>query len=277
MRLGNTDVGDLVYLQVSGGDTALRVMHHGKPDDTYDNSFSGGTILMLDYSETPYQTRMVEEVDEYKGDYSGSYMHWVLNSTWLSKLEGAVAEKVVQVKLPYRQGVSSDPYVVASGSQGLAAKVWLPSIVEVSLGAYSSFGTGTGYYITEGARFDYFKGASPSFYSNWKVLDSDAGGDEGWGTRTPGQYGSGAYADFFCKVNVNGEWFSANRNEVHVRPCLVLPDETLVDDSGRITAGVETPVKIGGVWRDGVSWSKIGGVWRKTGTIHKKVDGSWKQ
>lgn len=277
MKLWDSDVGDRVYLSVSGDDTAFRVVHRGKPDDTYDDSFSEGVILMLDRSETPYQTLMVEEVDERKGDYSGSYMHQVLNSTWLSKLENAVAQRIVQVKLPYRKGTSSDPYEVASGSNGLAAKVWLPSIVEVSRGAYSSFGMGTGYYITEGARFDYFKDASASFYADWKVLDPDTDADAGWGTRTPGQYGSGDYADFFCKINVNGEWFSASKNKVYVRPCLVLPGDTLVDDSGRITVGVECPVKAGGVWRDGVSWSKVGGVWRKTEAIHKKVDGSWKQ
>ena len=64
MRLGDSAIGDVVYLKVSGDATAFRVMHHGKPDDTYDNSFLNGTILMLDHSEEPYLTRMVEEVDE---------------------------------------------------------------------------------------------------------------------------------------------------------------------------------------------------------------------
>lgn len=277
MRLGDTGIGDLVYLKVSGEDTAFRVMHHGKPDDTYDNSFSNGTILMMDYSETPYKTLMVEEVDERKGDYSGSYMHYVLNSSWLNRLESAVADKIVQVKLPYRQGTARDPYVVASGSNGLAAKIWVPSIAEVSQGPYDTIASGVKYYVTEGARFDYFKGSYDAFYLPWKVLDPDHGGDVGWGTRTPGQYGSGAYADFFCVVNASGKWYSAGRNRVYVRPCLVLPDDTLVDNSSRITVGVESPVKVGGVWRNGVSWSKINGVWCKTEAIHKKVDGSWKQ
>ena len=47
MKLGDTNVGDLVYFKVSGSRTAFRVMHHGKPDSTYDDSFTGGTILML--------------------------------------------------------------------------------------------------------------------------------------------------------------------------------------------------------------------------------------
>lgn len=277
MRLGDTDVGDLVYLKVSGDDTAFRVMHHGKPNDTYDDSYSNGTILMLDYTETPHETRMVEVVDEVKGDYSGSYMHRELNSTWLNRLETAVAEKIVQVRLPYRQGTSRNPYVVASGSNGLAAKIWLPSIVEVSRGKYEPSAGDENYYVVEGARFDYFKGAHDIFYSKWKAEDPYYGTDTGWGTRTPGQHSSGVYADFFCRIDVNGEWFESSRNQVYVRPCLVLPDDTLVDNSRRITVGVESPVKVGGVWRDGVSWSKIDGVWRKTEAIHKKVDGSWKQ
>ena len=56
MKLGDTNVGDLVYFKVSGSKTAFRVMHHGKPDSTYDDSFTGGTILMLDYSESPFST-----------------------------------------------------------------------------------------------------------------------------------------------------------------------------------------------------------------------------
>ena len=277
MRLGDTGIGAVVYFKVSGDDTAFRVMHHGKPNDTYDDSFLNGTILMMDYSETPYETKMVEIVDEDMGDYSGSHMHEILNSTWLSKLEGDVAEKVVQVKVPYRQGTGSNPFVVASGSSGLAAKIWLPSIVEVSQGPNETVASGAAYYVTEGARFDYFKDANDDFYLLWKVLDPIYGGDAGWGTRTPGQYGSGEYTDFFCNINAGGKWFSSYQSKAYVRPCLVLPDDTLVDNSGRITVGLESPVKVGGVWRDGVSWSKINGVWCKNEAIHKKVGGSWKQ
>ena len=277
MRLGDIGIGDRVYLKVSGSDTAFRVMHHGKPNSTYDSSFSNGTILMMDYSEEPYQTRMVEDVDQRKGDYSSSYMHQALNRTWLNKLESDLAEKVVQVKLPYRQGTATNPYVVASGSSGLAAKIWLPSIAEVSPGPADLLTNSGSHYITEGARFDYFKNLSDSGYQSWKVLNPTYGGDVGWGTRTPGQHGSGVYADYFCNINSTGRWFNAGNNQVYVRPCLVLPDDTLVDNSDQITVGVESPVKVSGVWRSGVSWSKIGGVWRKTEAIHKKVDGSWKQ
>ena len=47
MRLGDTGIGAVVYFKVSGDDTAFRVMHHGKPNDTYDDSFLNGTILMM--------------------------------------------------------------------------------------------------------------------------------------------------------------------------------------------------------------------------------------
>ena len=274
MKLGDTNVGDLVYFKVSGSRTAFRVMHHGKPDSTYDDSFTGGTILMLDYSESPFSTSMVAEVDEIKGDYGSSYMHTALNSTWFSRLDSAIASAVVQVKVPYRQGTSTDPYVVASGSNGLSAKIWLPSIAEV---ARKSMGMGTlnSFYVTEGAKFDYFKDAASSFYSNWKISDSN-GIDAGWGTRTPGTYTSGDYADFFCKISSAGESYPASRNDVSVRPCMVLPDTLLIDVSDQVLTGDAVPVKIDGAWKDSVAWGKQGGVWHEMSSIHKKVAGSWK-
>ncbi len=276
MRLGNKAVGDVVRLPVSGGWKAFRIMHKGKPDSSYDNSFAGGTILMMDYSEEPIQSLMVDQVDERKGDCSGSYFHSWLNSTWLARLDAQVAQRVVQVRLPYRKGTQDSPYVVASGAQGLPAKVWLPSIVEVAAGPYSDM-TMQEFYIEEGAKFDYFANASATDYRPWRVEDPDTELDQGWGTRTPGQYGSGEYADYFCKINSVGEWYNGSKNKVYIRPCLVLPDDTLIDDSSRVTVGVESPVKIGGAWRTGVSWVKTGGVWHKTASIHGKVDGAWKQ
>ncbi len=275
MRLCDAEVGSLVYLTVSGTRTAFRVVQHGKPDSSYDDSFSGGVILMLDCSEEPVYTKMVEEVDQDKGDYSGSYMHQMLNSTWLARLDSDVAQQVVQVRLPYRKGIATDPYVVADGSEGLSARVWLPSIAEAAR-EVENFASISGYYVQEGASFAYFKDATASFYNDWKVIDPDAGGDEGWGTRTPGRYTSGAYADFFCKIDYTGEWYDGGKNPVYVRPCLVLPETTLLDSTRKVMVGAETPVKLDGVWCAGVSWTKTDGVWHKTERVYGKVDGSWK-
>lgn len=275
MRLSEAAVGSLVYLTVSGTRTAFRVVQHGKPDSSYDDSFTGGVILMLDCSEEPVYTRMVEEVDQNKGDYSSSYMHQMLNSTWLARLDSAVAQQVVQVRLPYRKGTATNPYVVADGSAGLSARVWLPSIAEAARGT-DTFESASGYYVQEGASFAYFKDAAASLYSSWKVLDPDTNGDEGWGTRTPGQYTSGVYADFFCKIDYTGIWYNGGKNPVYVRPCLVLPGTTLLDASRQVMVGAEIPVKIDGTWCAGVSWAKTDGVWHKTERVYGKVDGSWK-
>ena len=91
------------------------------------------------------------------------------------------------------------------------------------------------------------------------MLDPDTETDAGWGTRTPGNYGSGEYADFFCKISVAGECYTAGKNKVYVRPCLVLPDDTLLDGDGRVTTGVIVPVKVDGVWCSSVSWCKQAG------------------
>ncbi len=274
MRLGDVAVGQVIRLKVDGVQTKFRVVHHGKPDDMYDDSFLNGTILMLDCTEDPIQTMMVAEVDQKKGDYSGSYPHEMLNSSWVDRLE--VADQVVQVRLPYRKGTQSNPYVLASGADGLAARAWLPSIIEVTRGAYSGISPDA-FYIQEGGKFAYFEGRQAGFYTPWQIRDPDTDLDAGWGTRTPGQYGSGQYADFFCKVNAAGQWYSASKNTVYVRPCLVLPDSIQLDDAMQVTGGKSWPVKVGGSWKPAEAWARTDGVWRKAEAVYGKVNGVWRE
>ncbi len=276
MRLSNLAVGSVVYLKVDGVQTPFRLVHHGKPGDMYDDSFLGGTILMLDCTAAPIAIAMVEEADELKGDYSETYAHKLFNGSWLAKLESAIAGLVVQVRIPYRKTAQVNPYLIATGAEGLPAKVWLPSIVEVSAGAYMKYDD-QDYYVTEGARFDYFKDMAESGYDRWKVLDPTYNIDTGWGTRTPGQYGTGEYADCFCKINAAGQWFNSTGNGAYVRPCLVLPSATMVNSQMQVTLNGEMPVKVNGVWRAGASWVKTGGVWRRTQALYGKVAGAWKE
>ena len=156
--LGDVSVGDVVYLRVDGDYAPFRVMHHGKPSSLYDSSFDGGTILCKDYEGMPYSTKMVSDEEGGKGTYAGSYLHQVLNQTWLGKLDPAMQQMVMEVKLPYRTDTDGEPYEVASGSNGLAAKVWLPSLSETTDIANYDISYGEP-YVVEGAMFDYWKDA----------------------------------------------------------------------------------------------------------------------
>ena len=157
--LGDAEIGSLVYLRVDGEYVPFRVMHHGKPSDGYDDSFIGGTILCKDYSGTPYATQMVANASDTKGNYGQSYLHQDLNQNWLGKLDPVIQQAIVEVKLPYRTDTDGEPYTVASGSNGLAAKVWLPSLSEITDLVWYDPANGAP-YVEEGGMFDYWKSAA---------------------------------------------------------------------------------------------------------------------
>lgn len=274
--LGDVSVGDVVYLRVDGDYVPFRVMHHGKPSSLYDSSFDGGTILCKDYEGMPYSTKMVSDEEGGKGTYAGSYLHQVLNQTWLGKLDPAMQQMVMEVKLPYRTDTDGEPYEVASGSNGLAAKVWLPSLSETTDIANYDISYGEP-YVVEGAMFDYWKDADEEQYGKWRCLDDDEN-NTGWGTRTPSlYYGESSLAPYFFRMSAHGYGYSIRDNDVDVWPCLVMPDTLVVDSDNHLHLMGAVPVKVSGTWKESSTWCRVGGVWNEATAIAAKVGGSWKE
>lgn len=274
--LGETSVGSVVYLRVDGDYKPFRVMHHGKPSGLYDDSFIGGTILCKDCTGTPYSTKMVSNMDGGKVAYDRSYIHQVLNQTWLEKLDPAMQQAVIEVKLPYRTDTDEEPYTVASGSSGLAAKVWIPSLSEVTTRVEYQDSRGEP-YIVEGALFDYWKNAGDAQYRQWRCLDYNEN-DIGWGTRTPNlYYGESEMAPYFFRMSGYGYAYSILDNNVPVWPCLVMPDTLTVDDNNCLHLTGAVPVKVDGTWQEGSAWCRVDGVWSEAAAIAAKVGGNWKE
>ena len=61
------------------------------------------------------------------------------------------------------------------------------------------------------------------------------------------------------------------------RPCMVMPDETMIDANDRLVAAPPVGCKIGGVWREGTASCKVNGVWREVTHISGRVNGIWKE
>lgn len=272
MRMGDMAVGSLLYLNVNGVQTAFRVMHHGKPSDAYDDSWTGGTTVMLDWSEPVWRESVASM--QSKANYANHSSHTWLNETWLGYLDPAVQEQVMEVRLPYRTDVKGGPYVVASGADGVPAKIWLPSAVEVARGSTYQSDQST-FYVEEGAVFDYWKGAAASQYAPWACYDED-GADDGWATRTMNKnyYGTGSV--YFNWVGQDGLCFPGTRQKGNMRPCLVLPDELMIVGGSVGTAG-NFPVKTDGIWHDGLASAKINGVWNPAVAAMARVEGVWKE
>ena len=272
MRMGDMAVGSLLYLNVNGVQTAFRVMHHGKPSEVYDDSFLGGTVLMLDWQETPYYQN-VSSGQTGKRNYPASAAYSWLGSTFLGYLDDEVQAQVVEVKLPYRTDTDGEPYEVASGSDGVAAKIWLPSAVEVGRGSSYQTDQST-FYVEEGAVFDYWKGAGEEQYADWACLDGEE--DDGWATRTMNKNYYGTGSTYYNWVSQNGLCIPGTRQKGNMRPCLVLPDELMIV-GGSVGAAGNFPVKTDGIWHDGLASAKINGVWNPAVAAMARVEGVWKE
>ena len=274
MTIGEKDVGSLVYLRVDGEYKAFRVMHHGKPSDLYDDSWVDGTVIMLDYTEHPVAVDMVSGFLDEKITYARSGGHNALNSTWLARLDAGVAEVIREVRLPYRSDVDGSD-TVAGGSSGLAARIWLPSVIEVARGT-SYYDGAPRFYVNEGAKFSYWADADLERYRLWEYEDENED-DVGWCTRTPNTYKTGDDAACFHVVRGNGMCYNGNTDQVMVRPCMVLPDEVMVDGDSYVQVGKIMHCKVGGAWKEGTTSVKVGGVWKELAQQAVKVGGAWKE
>ena len=139
--------------------------------------------------------------------------------------DSGIKSAIKQVKIPYHNGVG-DNGSVASGSSGLSAKVFLLSGYEIG------WTTNTSPYLpADGACLDYFEGMAAT---DSKRIAYYNGSADQWWLRS---------ADVFCDyyawyVYTNGGIYSSDYYDCTfgVRPALILPSTTLVDDNYNVIA-----------------------------------------
>lgn len=289
MTLGELPVGTKVYLQVyratEYGDLtkwyrdAFTVVQHGKPDDSYDDSFAGGTVLM--YGPGSPGLQYGNPAANSKSDYSGSQAHtaWfdpeASGSRFPAALKPEILAAVRTVRLPYRTGTTGT--TVTDGANGLPARFWLPSVTETARGVYEKSNplaqeTFTRPYVTEGAPFAYFDGKSAADYAEWS--GKSAGSTSlSWYTRTPAR--SSSDRNFYAVGPDGGARIAGATVTAVCRPCFVLPDSMAVSGSYDLQLVAGIPVKVGGVWRESEAWCRENGVWHSAGQVCTKVNGVW--
>ena len=247
VRLGAKAVGSTVKIKVNGTVKDFIIVHQGKPSSVYDDSCNGAWLLMKDIYEKRQWNRSGTS------DYANSTIHSYLNGTFLGLFESNIKNAIKQVKLPYRIG-SGTSTTVASGSNGLSAKIFLLSATETS---FSFDGMPSG----EGAELAYFKGCADNGPDSKRVAYLNGSADVYWALRSP-----------FCQVsnNVmfivsNGNWGYNNcSNYYGVRPALILPSTLLVSDDGTVSTNtapstpwnISVPSSIMGGTNISISWEK---------------------
>lgn len=248
VRLGAKAVGSTVKIKVNGTVKDFIIVHQGIPDaGIYDASCDGTWLLMKDIYESRQWNRLGTS------DYANSTIHSYLNGTFLGLFESNIKNAIKQVKLPYRKG-SGMSTTVASGSNGLSAKIFLLSATETS---FSFDGMPSG----EGAELAYFKGCADNGPDSKRVAYLNGSADVCWTLRSP-----------FCQVSEsvmfivsNGNWGYNNcSNYYGVRPALILPSTLFVSDDGTVSTNtapstpwnISVPSSIMSGTNISISWEK---------------------
>ena len=245
--LSSKAIGSTIKLKVNGSAKDFIVVHQGKPSSVYDDSCNGTWLLMKDIYESRQWNRLGTS------DYANSTIHSYLNGTFLGLFESNIKNAIKQVKLPYRKG-SGMSTTVASGSNGLSAKIFLLSAAEMS---FSFDGMPSG----EGAELAYFKGCADDGPDSKRVDYLNGSANVYWTLRSP-----------YCKVSEgvmfiisNGNWGYNNCSGSYgIRPALILPSTLLVSDDGTVSTNtapltpwnISVPSSIMGGTNISISWAK---------------------
>lgn len=211
--LGNQAVGTLVKTPINGTPREFIVVHQGKPDSMYDESCNGTWLLMKDI----YTERVWDSSDN---NYKNSDIYSYLNGTFLNLFNNDTKNAIKQVKIPYYNG-SGGGGSVASGANGLSCKIFLLSGYEVGWTTSDN-----SYLPRDGVKLSYFSSGRDSAANN-KRIAKYKGNAYRWGLRSP----LTSSPDYFFGVYVDGGFDYREHNLTYgVRPALVLPSDTLVDD-----------------------------------------------
>lgn len=228
--LGSLAVGSTVKIAVNGTDYDWLVVHQGIPDASiYDTSCAGTWLLMQDI----YEMRKWNDSGGQK-NYANSSVHAYLNGTFLSLLESNVKNAIKQVKIPY----CTSGLAIETGANGLSVKVFLPALREVGVDKVSYFDEG----LADGAKLSFFtKGNKDGKEKRIAMKDGTAAV---WWLRTPyaSMHPNGVY---LTEADGTVDGPGDSNSTLGVRPCMILPQDALVDDTGHIIGANDPRTPLG--------------------------------
>ena len=216
-QLGSLAVGSSVYFKVNNVRTEWLVVQQGNPNTSkYDSSCDGTWLLMKNiYATQPWSSS--------SNDYENSSMaKTYLPTTFFNLIDDNVRQKIKQVKIPYWSGKGNSGGNSAL-SVGLTTKIFLLSDGEVGWSSVDNS------YLSEvGAKLAYF-GSDAN-----RIALLSSGSANSWWTRSPSKANASAVVSVSGTGTVLISQYSAYRG---VRPCIVLPKGTLLDDNMNVIGG----------------------------------------
>ena len=244
-------VGSSVYLNVGGVRKEFLIVHQGKPSSMYDESCNGTWLLMKDcYEKRPLST-------SYSNAYETSTVNTYLNGPFLGLFDSDIQGIIKQVKIPYHKG-GGNGGTDQSGANGLSCKVFLLSPCElIAIGSLNG--------VKDGEKLDYFKNTGTTAAEERIAYLN--GAKSMWLLRTPITNGN----TYVATVAEDGSLSTAYvTNENGIRPALILPSDTLVDDSGNVVTVDLTAHK---TLINGTAYTVKGGKCMVNGTVYNILKG----
>ena len=211
-------VGSSVYCNVNGVKTEFIVVNQGKPSAMYDDSCNGTWLLMKDI----YENRVWDSSNIEK--YESSDINAYLNNTFLNLFDSNIKDAVKQVKIPYRKN-GGPGGTDQSGANGLSCKIFLLSGYEVGWTTSDN-----GYFPVDGVKLSYFESGTGTSANNKRIANLN-GSAAYWWNRSPYT----GETNFVWYVNIDGNYNNLRASGFGgVRPCIILPSDTLVSVDGTI-------------------------------------------
>lgn len=219
--IGSLAVGSIIKIKVNGTSTDFIAVHQGNPSTSvYDNSCNGTWLLMKDSSN------YMKWDATYENDYAGSDINSWLNSTFYNLIDADIRAVIKQVKIPYHSG-SRYNGTLHTGANGLSTKAFLLSGIEVGWTNRTDE-----YFPNDGAKLSYFL-AGTGTNANKKRVAYRNGRAQDWYLRSPRIINTSSNGVW--KVADNGSYDYDNCvNSCDIRPALIMPSTTLVDENGRV-------------------------------------------
>lgn len=253
--IGTLAVGSSVYLNVGGVRKEFLVVHQGLPSSLYDASCDGTWLLMKDCYENRQWNSSNFNV------YETSTVNTYLNGPFLSLFDSNIQGIIKQVKIPYRKNGGSGG-TDQSGANGLSAKIFLLSGYEVGF-TTSDFP----YFPIDGAKLSYFESGTGASAKNKRIAYLN-GSAALWWLRSPDT----SVTDEVLGVYSDGDPYNRRRASLSlgIRPALILPSTTLVDDSGNVVTVDLTAHK---TLINGTAYTVKGGKCLVNGTVYNILKG----
>lgn len=223
--LGTLAVGSTVKIAVGGTDYDWLVVHQGLPGSMYDASCNGTWLLMKDiYTKMKFD-------DSRSNLFVNSSLLQYLNTTFHDAIDANVRKLIKVATIPYIAKNNTD----AASSGNLRAWVFLLSMTEVGF-----VGPASSNMPIEGAKLRYFNSRSKIAYFGEEAA--------AWWSRTP--YAVFNWNVWYIESNGDSAYSDVIGFPCGVRPCMILPQDALVDDTGHII-GTDDP-------RTPLGWYSVG-------------------